>query len=238
LEQRYDKAAILAQYLNRAPFGSNVVGIEAAARRYFGKSAADLSLAEASLLAGLPQSPSRLRPDRHPARAKKRQQYVLDRMLACGFITAGEHADALAQPVAVRPSPYPFRAPHFTELVDQPCIRRPGRMMHGCGNPAHHPGRGLAAGGRGSRCSGRPPPWPRAGMAGGAVVILDVKSGAVRALVGSPDYRARARSGERCAGRAIRGVHPEAVCLCARGGSRAADPAAHAGRCARVVPRL
>lgn len=190
LEQRYDKAAILAQYLNRAPFGSNVVGIEAAARRYFGKSAEDLSLAEASLLAGLPQSPSRLRPDRHPARAKKRQQYVLDRMLACGFITAGEHADALAQPVAVRPSPYPFRAPHFTELVaalhptsgsddagDVVTLRTTldAALQRVAEEALQRQAATLAAG----------------GVAGGAVVILDVPSGAVRALVGSPDYRAR-----------------------------------------------
>jgi penicillin-binding protein 1C len=190
LEQRYDKAAILAQYLNRAPFGSNVVGIEAAARRYFGKGAADLSLAEASLLAGLPQSPSRLRPDRHPARAKKRQQYVLDRMLACGFITAGDHADALAQPVAVRPSPYPFRAPHFTELVDQLYGSRSASgeetasilrttldagLQRVAEESLQRQAATLAAG----------------GISGGAVVILDVKTGAVRALVGSPDYHAR-----------------------------------------------
>ncbi len=66
LERRHGKREILACYLNRAPFGGNIVGIEAAARRYFGKGAAQLSLAEAAMLAGVPQSPSRGRPDRHP----------------------------------------------------------------------------------------------------------------------------------------------------------------------------
>ena len=186
LEQACEKKTILAQYLNRAPFGSNIVGIEAAARRYFGKGAADLSLAEASLLAGLPQSPSRLRPDRHPQRAQKRQRYVLDRMLACGFITAREHADAVAQPVAVRPSPYPFRAPHFCELVSV--------------DPAH--GRGTGATVRTTLDSAlqrvaeeslrrHAAVLAGGGIRGGAVVILEVKTGALRALVGSPDYRAR-----------------------------------------------
>lgn len=188
LERHCDKSAILAQYLNRAPFGSNLVGIEAAARRYFGKGAADLSLAEAAVLAGLPQSPSRLRPDRHPARAKKRQQYVLDRMLACGFITSNEYAQAVAQPVAVRPAPYPFRAPHFCELVDakvDPAGATTVRTTLDAGlqrvaeEALQRQARVLAG----------------AGIRGGAVVILDVKHSAVRALVGSPDYADR-RSGQ------------------------------------------
>ncbi len=188
LERHGDKSSILAQYLNRAPFGSNIVGIEAAARRYFGKGAADLSLAEASLLAGLPQSPSRLRPDRYPVRAKKRQQYVLDRMLACGFITSNEYVQAAAQPVLVRPSPYPFRAPHFTELVDQSI--GPGTAVTvrtsldaGLQRVAEESLQRHA-----SVLAGQ-------GIRGGAVVILDVNNSAVRALVGSPDYRER-RAGQ------------------------------------------
>ncbi len=187
LERVCDKSTVLAQYLNRAPFGSNVVGIEAAARRYFGKGASDLSLAEAALLAGLPQSPSRLRPDRYPARARQRQRYVLDRMVACRFITPQEQEAALAQPVVVRPAPYPFQAPHFCELVE----RRAGHAGSGLGatvrttlDPAlqrvAEEALVRAADGLAAR-----------GIRGGAVVILEVESGAVRALVGSPDYRGR-----------------------------------------------
>ena len=183
MEQRVGKTEILGHYLNRAPFGSNIVGIESAARRYFGKGAADLSLAEASLLAGLPQSPSRLRPDRYPERAKRRQGYVLDRMLACGFITSNEYAEAAAQPVKIRPAPYPFRAPHFCELVEAPrggvatTVRTTldAGLQRVAEESLRRQAGVLAAG----------------GVRGGAVVILEVKTGSVRALVGSPDFQAR-----------------------------------------------
>ena len=71
MERQLAKREILSLYLNRAPFGANLIGIEAAARRYFAKGAHDLTLAEASLLAGIPQSPTRFNPVRHPEAAKK-----------------------------------------------------------------------------------------------------------------------------------------------------------------------
>jgi penicillin-binding protein 1C len=184
LERARDKQAILAQYLNRAPFGSNIVGIEAAARRYFGKGADDLSLAEASLLAGLPQSPSRLRPDRHPERARKRQRYVLERMRECRYITALQQRDALAQAVDVRPTPYPFDAPHFCDLV------------LASGNASPRAGARTTLDGRWQRLAEEAARrhaghLTQAGIRGSAIVILEVHSGAVRALVGSPDYGAR-----------------------------------------------
>ena len=80
LEALLSKDEILETYLNIAPYGGNLRGVEAAARRYFSRSCSDLSLAEAALLAGLPQSPERLRPDRHPQRARHRQRVVLRRM--------------------------------------------------------------------------------------------------------------------------------------------------------------
>lgn len=86
LERQRSKEWILERYLNQAPYGGNIHGIEAAARFYFRKKALDLNLYEASLLAGLPQGPSRLRPDRYPDRAHKRQQYVLQKMLEQGTI--------------------------------------------------------------------------------------------------------------------------------------------------------
>jgi len=179
MEQRHGKLEILRQYLNRAPFGGNKVGIESAARRYFGKRAAQLSLAEAALLAGLPQSPSRLRPDRHPERAQKRQAYVLARMEACGFITPQERADALEQPLHIRRGGYPFRAPHFCDWVGVPAQVGATSELRTTLDPA----------------------WQQLAETvlrrhaaandsdGGAVVVLDVKTGSVRAMVGSPDYR-------------------------------------------------
>lgn len=182
LERRHSKTEILAQYLDRAPFGGNVVGIEAAAQRYFAKSATQLSLAEAALLAGLPQSPSRLRPDRHFDRAKKRQAYVLQRMVACGFITAEEHTAACAQALAVRPAiRYPFRAPHFCDWVGVPDRLGADATVLTTLDPALQQIAEdvLARHARNITADS------------GAIVILDAKTSAVRALAGSPDFRAR-----------------------------------------------
>jgi len=94
MECAKDKRWILSQYLNRAPYGSNFIGIEAAAHGWFGKGAKDLGLAEAALLAGMAQAPSRFRPDRNYERALKRRDYVLGRMLALGMITEAQKAAA------------------------------------------------------------------------------------------------------------------------------------------------
>ncbi len=99
LERRSSKQHILVEYINRASFGGNLVGAEAASVRYFGHSCRELSLGEAALLAALPQSPNRLRPDRYPHRAGTRRNHVLDRMLACGFITQHARDEAAAEPL-------------------------------------------------------------------------------------------------------------------------------------------
>lgn len=186
LERRHPKDEILAQYLDRAPFGGNLVGIEAAARRYFGKSAAQLSLAEAALLAGVPQSPARLRPDRHPEQAKRRQAYVLERMEACGFISARERAAGLAQPLAVRPGRYPFRAPHFCDWVGVPARAGADATVR---TTLDADLQRTAEAVLRRRLKG-------SAAKGGAVVVLDVKTGAVRAMVGAPDYYAAGRAGQ------------------------------------------
>ncbi|MCB1611823.1 MAG: transglycosylase domain-containing protein, partial [Xanthomonadales bacterium] len=77
MERRLSKREILDLYLNYAPFGGTVQGVEAASFAYLGKSARSLSLAEAALLVALPQAPSRLRPDRHPEAARKARDKVL-----------------------------------------------------------------------------------------------------------------------------------------------------------------
>lgn len=100
LERLKSKDEILACYLNAAPYGGNLRGVQAAARRYFNKSAADLSLAEAALLAGLPQSPERYRPDRHLESAKRRRDFVLSRMNACGMIDKATLDATQNEPVA------------------------------------------------------------------------------------------------------------------------------------------
>jgi 1A family penicillin-binding protein len=102
LELRYSKNQILARYLNTAYFGDGAYGAESAAQRYFGKSAQQLSLGEAAMLAGLIKAPSQLDPDRNLAGAQQRAAAVLDAMVQAGTITR-QQADATRQdPAAIR----------------------------------------------------------------------------------------------------------------------------------------
>lgn len=107
LSRSMTREQILTEYLNRAPFGGNLVGAGAASWRYFSRPCSELSLAQAALLAGLPQSPNRLRPDRHPELALARRNHVLSRMLACGFIDRQQCDDALAEPLEASWRPLP-----------------------------------------------------------------------------------------------------------------------------------
>jgi penicillin-binding protein 1C len=98
-ERNHQKDEVLELWLNIAPFGSNLRGVRAASLHWFGVEPANLHLAEAALLAGLPQSPERLRPDRNPEAALKRRNHVLDRMLIEHWINERAHADAIRQPI-------------------------------------------------------------------------------------------------------------------------------------------
>jgi penicillin-binding protein 1A len=95
LESKYDKDEILELYLNRVYFGSGAYGVDAASRRYFSKSARDVNLAEAALLAGLLKAPSRLSPAKNPELAEARAQVVLGTMRRADFITDREATKAL-----------------------------------------------------------------------------------------------------------------------------------------------
>ena len=105
LEHKFSKAEILELYLNRVYFGAGAYGIEGAAQRYFGKSARQLTLAEAALLAGLVQSPSRLAPSHNPDGAERRARVVVAAMADEKLIGEGAAKLALARPAqAVKPS--------------------------------------------------------------------------------------------------------------------------------------
>jgi penicillin-binding protein 1A len=95
LERELTKDEILYLYLNQIYLGDGNYGVGAAARAYFGKTAAELDLAEAALLAGLPKAPSRYSPTRNPEGALTRQRYVLRRMLAEGFVNTGAYRGAI-----------------------------------------------------------------------------------------------------------------------------------------------
>ncbi len=103
LERKFSKDEILELYLNRVYFGSGAYGVDGAAQHYFGKSARQVKLAEAAMLAGLVRSPSRLAPNRNPQGAERRAQLVLSTMASLGFVTDAAAKAALAQPAhAVR----------------------------------------------------------------------------------------------------------------------------------------
>ena len=105
LEHKFSKAQILELYLNRVYFGSGAYGVEGAAQRYFGKSARQLTLAEAAMLAGLVQSPSRLAPTRNPDGAERRARIVLDDMAEQKLIGEDAARAALAHPArAMKPA--------------------------------------------------------------------------------------------------------------------------------------
>ncbi len=121
LAEQYSKTDILTMYLNQIYYGSRAYGIEAAAQTYFDKHAKDLTLAEASLLAGLPQAPSAYDPadvDKFDL-AKNRQRYVLDQMVKYRYITRADADAAWKAPLQIRDSRSGAiqSAPHFTEYV-------------------------------------------------------------------------------------------------------------------------
>ena len=101
LERTYTKDQILELYLNRVYFGSGAYGVEAAAQRYFNKSARSVTIAEAAMLAGLVQAPSRLAPNRNPDLAEKRAQLVIAAMTDQGFISQAAAKTALTTPAEV-----------------------------------------------------------------------------------------------------------------------------------------
>ncbi|MCG6114088.1 MAG: penicillin-binding protein [Mesorhizobium sp.] len=112
LEAEFSKEQILEMYLNRVYYGSGAYGVEAASRRYFNKSARDVTLSEAALLAGLLVAPSRLSPARDPQAAEARSQLVLAAMRDQGVIDDGEMATAMSAP-ATRASAFWTGSEHY-----------------------------------------------------------------------------------------------------------------------------
>ena len=128
LEKYLTKDEILTIYLNQIYLGSRAYGVEAAARTYFGVHVGDLTIAQAALLAGLPQAPTRYSPFRDFQSAKNRQKYVLGRMLAQGWITQAQHDAAVAEPLVFKSMPDPSWevAPFYLEEVRRELIDRFG----------------------------------------------------------------------------------------------------------------
>jgi penicillin-binding protein 1C len=126
LEVHLSKAQILELYLNHAPFGGPIQGVQAASWAYLGKPASQLSHAEAALLAVLPQSPSLLRPDRRPEAARRARNKVLLRMRDEGIWSDADVRDAEIEPVVARSLRAPLNAALLAEHLHemQPMQRR------------------------------------------------------------------------------------------------------------------
>lgn len=182
LEREWDKDRILRAYLARIDYGGRCTGLAEASRSYFGKPPAELDLAESAYLAAIPQAPARLNPRANPDRTRARQQWILRRCHALGWIDDDELARALAEPVRVRPAGRGFRAPHFVARV----------LATSPANPAPAPLRTTLDLALQSRCEevlrARLAALRGSNVRHGAVVVVHNATGDVLALVGSPDW--------------------------------------------------
>lgn len=129
VESIYSKNQILEAYLNQVPYGGSAYGIEAASEQYFGKSAKDLTLSEAALLAGLTQAPTYYSPfGAHPELAKRRQEEVLNSMVTNKYITEGQKDEADATTLNFA-KPQEIQAPHFALWIKDQLVAKYGEQM-------------------------------------------------------------------------------------------------------------
>ena len=120
IEANLTKDQILELYLNQIFLGQRAYGFASAANVYFGKNLSELSVAEAAMLAGLPQAPSRQNPFANAKRAQERQQYVLRRMSEVGWLSQEQYKKAVAEPLRLNPSKqetFPLRADYVAEMA-------------------------------------------------------------------------------------------------------------------------
>ncbi|HEX6462707.1 MAG TPA: PBP1A family penicillin-binding protein [Candidatus Saccharimonadales bacterium] len=192
IERRYSKDEILEMYLNSVHFGEGVFGIEDAAQTYFGKHAKELTLAEASMLAGIIPAPSIYSPISGDAtKAKQRQTYVLRRMQEDGVITTAQKDEALAAALTYAPvkPASAAKAPHFAEMVrlelikkyGEETVARSGYKVKTTLNLDYQQKAEAAVAAQVDRLS-------RSSVSNGSVVIEDPKTGEVLAVVGSRDW--------------------------------------------------
>ena len=190
LERRLGKREILEQYLNRVFYGHGAWGAEQAARVYFGKSARELSVGEAALLAVLPRGPSYYDPFDAPERVEARRRHILRLMEAKGYLGADERALAERVPIELDRRRSGFRAPHFVELVKDrlpPAMRRAATVRTTLDGALQRTIE-VAVDNHLDHVSAR-----HIGQAG--VVVLRNSDGAILALVGSRDWADQAGHG-------------------------------------------
>lgn len=203
MEKRYSKAQILEAFLNQIPFGRGLLGVEMAARHYFGKPASALSLAEAASLAAMPKSPVQYDPGRNPARNRERRNLVLSLMRDQGYITPAQATAAQREPLRTVSESRVTDAPWVVDVVRVQAeragvsVQQGGYTIRTTIDPVAQRAataalaEGIAdmesrPGWRHGAC--RPASRSPSTCLEGAVVAIDPYSGDVRALVGGRDY--------------------------------------------------
>jgi penicillin-binding protein 1A len=206
LESEYSKNEILELYLNRVYFGSGAYGVEAAAQRYFGKSARVVTLGEAAMLAGLVKAPSRLAPTRNPQLARERAQLVLKAMVDAGFVSEAMARTARERPVLIAKDNGPASTSYVADWVMDALNDYIGRfendvVVQTTIDPV------LQSVAEKSLIEELTKNGDRYGVTQGALVAMDT-DGSVRALVGGKSYAEsqfnRAISGRRQPGSAFK----------------------------------
>jgi len=191
IEKKFSKDEILQMYLNEIPYGSNAYGVEAASRKYFGKSVKDTNLAEAAILAALPQSPSRYSPyGTHKDLLIARQQYILDIMQEQGYISADEKEAAKKFELKFAAPETNITAPHFimyikeilAEKYGEKTIEQDGLKIYTTLDLYKQK---IAE----EVVKGKSEDYPKKYNANNAALVsIDPKTGQVLAMVGSRDY--------------------------------------------------
>jgi penicillin-binding protein 1C len=190
IEQKFSKDEILKMYFNEIPYGSNVYGIEAAANYYFGKSAQNLNLAEAAILAALPQAPSYYSPyGSHKDILIGRQQYVLDLMVAQNYITTEEATAAKDYELEFKNRITDIVAPHFVLDIKEYLADKYGEQLVEQGGLKVITTLDTAAQKYAEEAiSSQTDNLERYGASNAALAAIDVSTGQVVALVGSRDF--------------------------------------------------
>jgi penicillin-binding protein 1A len=185
LEQAYTKKQILGLYLSRVYFGSGAYGIEAAAERYFDRSAAKLTIRQAAMLAALMKSPTDYNPVDQPERSEERTRLVLDAMVETGAITPGQRGEALAQNPHVWRTARTASAQWFVDYVDAQTRRAATRVTRDLvvDTTLDLPSE-AAAGEEAKAVADR---YASRGVQQAALVTLD-GDGRIRAMIGGVDY--------------------------------------------------
>lgn len=191
LEKKYSKDEILQMYFNEIPYGSTAYGIEAAASLYFGKSAKDLTLAEATILAALPQRPTYFSPNgSHLDELYGRQQYCLDQMVKLGYITEMDAQAAKEEKLTFKNRVEGIEAPHFVFFVKELLSEKYGDTLIEQGGFKIISSLDYDLQKKAEEIIKEQAEKNLANFNAGnaALVAIDVKTGQILAMVGSKDY--------------------------------------------------